>query len=106
MSADTTLTGFLDWLRDNDRTEEERVQCRLLDEYMKCRDNLPGRSITGAELVADPKTTQDIAAELSTMYPMDERLVARYMFLHEFATTTLADGTVAWAVWRDMSPLE
>lgn len=47
MSKDSGLEGFLDWLKSNDRTEEEKMQCKLLDEYMKSRQNLPGKSITG-----------------------------------------------------------
>lgn len=105
MSKDSGLKDFLDWLKSNDRTEEEKMQCKLLDEYMKSRQNLPGKSITGDELVEDHKTTADIADDLSAMYPMDERVVAGYMFMHDFATTTLDDGTVAWAIWRDMKPL-
>lgn len=105
MSDDNGLKAFLDWLRENDRTEEEKMQCKLLDEYMRSRQNLPGKTLTGEELIEDDKTTADIAADLSTMYPMDEKIIARYMFLHRFTTTTLADGTVAWAIWRDMRPI-
>lgn len=105
MSKDSGLKNFLDWLKNNDRTEEEKMQCKLLDEYMKSRQNLPGKSLTDEELVEDPKTTQDIAADLSSMYPMDQTIIAKYMFGHEFATMTLDDGTVAWAIWRDMKPL-
>ena len=36
------------------------------------------------------------------MYPMDADLIARYMFMNEFTTTTVEDGTVKWASWRDM----
>lgn len=96
------LKAFLDWLKNNDRTEEEKMQCKLLDEYMKTRDNLPGKGITGTDLVEDHKTTEEIAADLSSMYPMDEKVVAGYMFMHEFATATAEDGTVKWAIWRDI----
>ncbi len=96
------LKNFLDWLKNNDRTEEEKMQCKLLDEYMKTRDNLPGTGVTGKELVEDHKTTAEIAADLSTMYPMDEKVIANYMFMHEFTTTTVEDGTVKWAIWRDI----
>ena len=96
------LKQFLDWLKENDRSEEEKLQCKLLDEYMKTRDNLPGKGVTGTELVSEPKTTQEIASDLSSMYPMDADLIARYMFMHEFTTTTVEDGTVKWAIWRDM----
>ena len=27
------LKQFLDWLKENDRSEEEKMQCKLLDEY-------------------------------------------------------------------------
>lgn len=100
MSKD--LKQFLDWLKENDRTEEEKMQCKLLDEYMKTRDNLPGKGVTGTPLVPDPKTTEEIAGDLSSMYPMDADIIARYMFMHEFGTTTVDDGTVKWAIWRDI----
>lgn len=94
---------FLDWLKENEkRIEEEKMQCKLLDEYMKTRDNLPGKGVTGTELVFDPKSSEEIADELGTMYNMDIGFIAQYMFLHEFGTTTVEDGTVKWAIWRDM----
>ena len=83
---------FLDWLKENDRSEEEKMQCKLLDEYMKTRDNLPGKGVTGEE----------IAEDLQPMYYMDIHIIANYMFMHEFGTTTVEDGTVKWAIWRDM----
>ena len=36
------------------------------------------------------------------MYYMDIHIIANYMFMHEFGTTTVEDGTVKWAIWRDM----
>ena len=96
------LKQFLDWLKENGRSEEEKMQCKLLDEYMKTRDNLPGKGVTGSELVFDPKSSVEIADELGTMYNMDIGVIAQYMFLHEFGTTTVEDGTVKWAIWRDM----
>lgn len=96
------LKQFLDWLKENDRTEEEKMQCKLLDEYMKTRDNLPGKGVTGSELVSDPKSSDEIAEDLRPMYYMDINIIAQYMFMHEFGTTTVEDGTVKWAIWRDM----
>lgn len=92
------LKQFLDWLKENDRSEDEKMQCKLLDEYMKTRDNLPGKGVTGSELVFDPKSSVEIADELGTMYNMDIGVIAQYMFLHEFGTTTVEDGTVKWAI--------
>ena len=83
-------------------SEEEKMQCKLLDEYMKTRDNLPGKGVTGSELVFDPKSSDEIAEDLRPMYYMDINIIANYMFLHEFGTTTAEDGTVKWAIWRDM----
>ena len=96
------LKQFLDWLKENDRTEEEKMQCKLLDEYMNTRDNLPGKGVTGTELVFDPKSSEEIAEDLQPMYYMDIRVIANYMFMHEFGTTTVEDGTVKWAIWRDI----
>ena len=36
------------------------------------------------------------------MYNMDISVIAQYMLLHEFGTTTVEDGTVKWAIWLDM----
>ena len=83
-------------------SEEEKMQCKLLDEYMKTRDNLPGKGVTGSELVSDPKSSDEIAEDLRPMYYMDINIIAQYMFMHEFTTTTVEDGTVKWAIWRDM----
>lgn len=105
MEKTTTQKGFIVWPHNNDRTEEEKLQCKILDEYMKSRQPLPVRSITGDELVEDHKTTADIADDLCSMYPMDEQTIAKYMIGHEYATTTLDDGTIAWAIWRDMKPI-
>ena len=58
--------------------------------------------MTGSELVFDPKSSVEIADELGTMYNMDISVIAQYMLLHEFGTTTVEDGTVKWAIWRDM----
>lgn len=105
MNEKNGLTAFLDWLKSNNRTEEEKIQCKLLDGYMMSRQNKPGTSLIGNDLVKEPRTTSDIADDLSSMYPMDEKVITSYMFLHEFTTTTLDDGTVAWAIWRDITPL-
>ena len=73
------LKQFLDWLKENDR-----------------------KGVTGTELVFDPKSSEEIAEDLQPMYYMDIHIIANYMFMHEFGTTTVEDGTVKWAIWRDM----
>lgn len=62
------LKQFLDWLKENDRSEDEKMQCKLLDEYMKTRDNLPGKGVTGSELVFDPKSSVEIALVRCTIW--------------------------------------
>ena len=76
------LKQFLDWLKENDRTEEEKMQCKLLDEYMKTRDNMPGKGVTGTELVFDPKSSEEIAEDLQPMYYMDIHIIANYEMGH------------------------
>lgn len=92
-------------IHQEDVSDLGRMKFQILDEYMQSRENLPGKSYTDNDLVSDPKTTEDIQDELSSMVELGTDDVILYMSMHSFHATTLDDGTVAWAIWRDMRPL-
>ncbi len=76
------------------------VAAFLLGEYMKTRENTPDG--TDSVLAFEPKSTEGIQSDLQPMGDVDKDFIATYMILHGFRTVTLEDGTVQWAVWRDM----
>lgn len=93
------------WANDPERSDTQRVLIHTLDAYFQSRENLPGKSYSGEQLVEDNKTSQEIADDLQGMIGVPPTEVAIYMEYHNFQMTTLEDGTVAWAIWRDMRPL-
>ena len=44
--------------------------------------------------------------ELSPMMAIPSEDIVEYMVAHEYSTTTDADGSVCWAVWREMAHME
>ena len=73
----------------------------LLDAYFTHRRNLPGE-FAGRSLMEEPKSTEDIIDDLAPMaylYDAKEAVVS-YMQSHDYGFTTLADGSVKWAIWR------
>lgn len=88
------------WLEQLD--EEERSQVQVLDAYFTFRRNLPDEDPGFGKAVAEPKSTDEIVDDLAPMMPVDKSLVVAYMRSHDYGMTTLADGTVKWAVWRFM----
>ena len=93
------------WLESLD--EEEKCQAELLDAYFTFRTNMPGEDPGFGKAVEEPKTTAEIIDDLTPMMFMDKTIVAGYMRTHDYGFTTLADGTVRWAIWRfvDMTVL-
>ncbi len=89
------LSKWLDGLN-----EEEKLQTDVLNEYFRFRENKPGSDIFLGKLVEEPKSTDEIMDELSSMVQMTKTIVAQYMRIHEFGMKTLADGMVKWAIWR------
>ncbi len=77
-----------------------RMSAYLLDGYMETRENTPDG--TDSVLAFEPKSTEDIQSDLQPMGDVDKDFIATYMILHGFRTVTLEDGTVQWAVWRNM----
>lgn len=97
--------AYENWLKDEKRTEDEVQQCKMLDAYFSSRENLPGKSLTGEDLVPEPKTSTEICDDLEDMYYVSNSIIAKWMQLHGFGYTTVEDGTVKWAIWRNMKPL-
>ena len=77
----------------------------VLEAYFQSRDSFPGTGLMGEDLVDDSKTTDEIVEEVSTMMDIDKEIVAIWMRYHGFHIKTMEDGTVKWAIWRDMKPL-
>lgn len=92
-------------LADKEIDSLGRAKFEIMDEYMVSRENLPVKSLTGEELVADPKSTEEIQDDLLPMVELSDNDIIIYMKMHGFHLTTLDDGTVKWAIWRDMKPL-
>lgn len=70
---------------------------KLLDSYFQFRASLPE-----AGYIQENKTTQQIQDELNSMYPLTAGDIVRYMTAHGFSTLTEPDGTVSWAIWRQV----
>ena len=86
------------WLDGLDK--EERCQAELLDAYFTFRTNMPGEDPGFGKAVEEPKTTDEIMDDLQPMMFMSKNVVAGYMRSHEYGFTTVADGSVRWAIWR------
>ncbi|MBQ7181643.1 MAG: hypothetical protein IJR87_10170 [Bacteroidaceae bacterium] len=86
------------WLESLD--EEERCQAELLDAYFTYRTNMPDDDPGFGKASEEPKTTDEIIDDLMPMMFMSKSVVADYMRTHEYGFTTVADGSVRWAIWR------
>lgn len=98
-----------DYVNSFERNEAWRMSLEIanmvLEAYFQSRDSFPGTSLMGEVLVDDSKTTDEIVEEVSTMMDIDKEIVAIWMRYHGFHIKTMEDGTVKWAIWRDMKPL-
>lgn len=88
------------WLDGLD--EEEKNQAELLDAYFTFRTNMPGEDPGFGKAVEEPKTTEEIMDDLQPMMYLNKTVVAGYMRTHDYGFTTVADGSVRWAIWRYM----
>ena len=88
------------WLEQLD--EEEKCQVEVLDGYFMYRTNMPDDDPGFGKASPEPLTTEDIMDDLMPMMNIGKNVVAGYMRAHEYGYTTLADGTVRWAIWRYM----
>lgn len=84
-------------------TDYECYQVAMLDAYFSTRSNLPGKSeLSGKDLVLDSKTTYDIIDDLRPIIDIDPTIAFKYVQLHGYKTMTCDDGTLTWAIWRDI----
>ena len=88
------------WLDGLD--EEERCQAELLDAYFMFRRNLPSAEQGLGKAMEEHKTTDEIIDDLQPMMPLSQKVVVGYMRSHDYSMTTVADGSVKWAIWRFM----
>ena len=79
--------------------EEERDQTEVLDAYFTFRTNLPAEDEALGKAFEDHKTTDDIVDELTPMMTVSKTVVVGYLRAHDYHMTTIADGTVKWAIW-------
>ncbi len=70
---------------------------QLLDSYFLFRRPLPEDGF-----IQENKTTLQIMDELLPMMAVSTETVVGYMTEHDYGTTTEQDGTVSWAIWRQV----
>ena len=97
---DTLKERINKWLEE--LNEEERSQAEVLDAYFTFRRNLPENDPGFGKAFEEPKTTDEIIDDLQPMMPLSQKVVVGYMRSHGFGMTTVADGSVKWAIWRFM----
>lgn len=82
----------------HDRDTQKRAFARqLLDSYFMFRSPLPREGY-----FQENKTTLQIMDELTPMMLLPTDDVVGYMLEHGYSTTTEQDGTVVWAIWRQV----
>lgn len=77
--------------------QQERFAQQLLDSYFLFRRPLPEEGF-----VQENKTTLDIMDDLVPMMAIPTETVVAYMVDHDYSCTTEQDGTVSWAIWRQV----
>ena len=93
---------------DNEKTkgldvEIEEFSMELLDAYFASRSAYPGNGELGQPLTPEYKTTDNIAAELDSIMPVDLHSIVIYMRHKGYRLKTAADGSLRWEIWRDMN---
>ena len=78
-------------------TKEAAFVQQLLDSYFAFRDCLPKNGY-----IQENKTTQQIQDELEPMYSVTTGEIVGYMLDHSYSSTSEQDGTVCWAIWRQV----
>ena len=94
---------YSDWY--DSLNDLQKIQIKVLDAYFSSRYNLPGTSIIGEVYIEDHKTTIEIIEELQDMINLSCDVVHCYLYYKEFDYITIDDGTIKWAIWRDINPL-
>ena len=83
---------------EQDRDAQKREFAKqLLDSYFMFRSPLPREGY-----FQENKRTLDIMDELSPMMVVPTDDVVAYMMEHDYSCTTEQDGTVSWAIWRQL----
>ena len=82
---------------ENDNSREQQVKQKLLDSYFLFRRPLPEEGY-----IQENKTTLQIIDELELMMTVGNMDVVEYMDAHDYSFTTEQDGTVKWAIWRQV----
>lgn len=84
---------------ENETRQERNEQFvqQLLDSYFLFRSPLPEEGF-----IKENKTTLQIMDELVPMMALSTETVVGYMTDHDYNTTTEQDGTVTWAIWRQV----
>lgn len=81
----------------NNEKGTELFAQQLLDSYFTFRDNLPHEGY-----IQENKTTLDIIDELQPMMQIEMETVVAWMLEHDYSCTNEQDGTVTWAIWRQV----
>ena len=81
--------------RQQDRNEQFAQQ--LLDSYFLFRSPLPTSGY-----IQENKTSLQIMDELMPMLTLSTETIVAYMTDHDYSTTTEQDGSVVWAIWRQV----
>jgi len=81
--------------RQQDRNEQFAQQ--LLDSYFLSRSPLPQSGY-----IQENKTSLQIMDELMPMLTLSTETIVAYMTDHDYSTTTEQDGSVVWAIWRQV----
>lgn len=84
---------------DRDQLKREFMQ-QLLDSYFLVRRPLPEQGF-----FQENKTTQQVMQELEPMMAIPSEDIVEYMVGHDYSTTTDADGSVCWAIWRRLATM-
>lgn len=88
-----------------DDIEYEDFKQLLLSNYFQFRNNLPCKLDSGAKMIEENKTTEEIQSELEPMCHLEKDDIISYMTSHDYGIKTMPDGSVKWAIWRDASTL-
>lgn len=75
----------------------------VLEEYFSTRYNLPGRNIEGVQLAREDKTTEDIQDDIIPIMVLTKDEINDFLFFRDFKLAHQADGTLKWAIWRDIT---
>ncbi|MBQ4393609.1 MAG: hypothetical protein II826_10950 [Prevotella sp.] len=76
---------------------EKELQRKLLDSYFQFRSPLPQDGS-----ISEHKTTLQIQDELEPMMHVGGLDIVEYMDAHDYSFITGQDGTVCWAIWRQV----